>query len=270
MWAWECDMQQMGARPESRRAEGSVAAAKDLAAEVVAQLAARAEGGRALLSDPMFQAFEEAARSPDPMAFEALKPELRRARISASVLCDLFIPEVARRLGVDWEDDRASFAEVTMGAARLQAILRDISATWSADLADARREMTLLLVVPKGEQHTLGPLVLAGMLRRRGVSVCLQLGADEGELVRLLQARKFDAAMLSTACTDKVDVCKAMVSTLKTCTDGTLKVAMGGAILDLCREDVHSVGADIATNDIDAALSAFGMTTRRERLLERT
>jgi MerR family transcriptional regulator, light-induced transcriptional regulator len=263
-------MQQIGARPMGRRAEGSVAAAQDLAAEVVAQLAARTESARAALSEPMFLAFQDAVRSPDPTAFEALKPELRRARISASVLCDLYIPEVARRLGVDWEDDRASFAEVTMGAARLQAILRDIGATWSADTADTRREMTMLLVVPKGEQHTLGPLVLAGILRRRGVSVCVQLGTDEGELVRLLQMRKFDAAMLSTACTDKVEVCRSMVGTLKKCTEGALKVAVGGAILELGCEDVQSVGADIATNDIDAALAAFGMTTRRERLLEQT
>jgi hypothetical protein len=47
-----------------------------------------------------------------------------------------------------------------------------------------------------------------------------------------------------------------------------LKVAVGGAIVEF--GGVQSLGADIATNDIELALAAFGMTARHERLLEQT
>ena len=169
----EPDMQQevpLGTMPRPDAGAGGVT---QFAAEVVARLIQRDMAEEAGLREPLVERFIAAVCSTDPEAFEILKPELRRARVSATAVADLYIPEVARRLGAAWEADCLSFAAVTMGVARLQAILREIGACWSADRGGVVDGPMVLLVLPQGEQHTLGAMVLAGRLRRMGISVAM-------------------------------------------------------------------------------------------------
>jgi methylmalonyl-CoA mutase cobalamin-binding subunit len=240
------------------------------ATDVVARLVARDVAGGAVLRDSLVVRFMDAVRSSDPRAFEALKPELKRARISAATLADIYIPEVARRLGQGWDDDRISFAEVTMGVARLQAILREIGAAWVADEAGPEAGMTLLFVLPSGEQHTLGALVAAGWLRRRGISVCLRIAPSASDLADLLATRNFDGAMISIACEDKVETCARTVQTLKKATANRMRVAVGGAITEWGADAVKATGADIVTNDLKAALLALDPKQRKMAPLSAT
>ena len=252
-------------RAEDRRAFGASMGLTDFAAEVVARLVAREAAGGRVLREPLVTSFMEAVRSADPRAFDRLKPELRRARISAATLADLYIPEVARRLGEAWEADCLSFAEVTVAMTRLHAILREIGAAWVAHEVPGGGDKTLLLVLPTGEQHTLGAMVIAGWLRRRGISVCLRIAPSMADLVTLMASRRFDGAMVSIACNDKLEVCAKLVKTLKEAAGFALPVAVGGANLERWEEVCAVTGADIVTNDLPLALSALGLEERHER-----
>lgn len=242
------------------RAVGGPVAVSDFAAEVVARLIARDSGGPARLREELVQRLLEAVCTTDRQAFEALKPDLKRARISAAMLADLYIPEVARRLGAGWECDTISFAAVSMGAARLQGILREIGAGWCADEDGERDGPTVLMLVPEGEQHTLGAAVATARLRRMGVSVCLRIGLSGGAVRELFAGRGFDAVMISAACTDKLEACRKMVKTLKDMPGRPVPVALGGALVHLNKEDALCLGADIVTNDLEAALQACGLS----------
>lgn len=242
-----------------RRAEGAGGGVSQFAAEVVARLVARDNPVDLNLNEALVDRFMAAVAGRDASAFEALKPELKRARISPALLADVYIPEVARRLGEAWEADCVTFADVTMGVARLQAILREIGNAWAADATGPTDGPTLLIVLPSGEQHTLGAMVLAGRLRRSGISVCLRIAPNSADLAHLAAQRRFDGALISIACQDKLDVCSKLVKTLKEATGGALRVAVGGAILDLGEDVLKSTGADAATNDIDLALRIIGV-----------
>ena len=233
------------------------------AAEVVTRLVGRGAASAVTLREPLLARFYAAVRSHDPMAFEAFKPDLRRARVSFEVLADVYIPEVARRLGQDWEADRVSFAEVTIGTARLQAILRDIGANWQADGRIGQGRASILLVVPTGEQHSLGALVAAGWLRRKGISVCLRMGLQPAEAGDLLAARRFDAAMISVACHERLELCTKLVKTLKDASQNTLRVAVGGAIVGQGGELATIPEADIVTNDLSEAVEVLGLLRMR-------
>jgi hypothetical protein len=252
----------------SERTPGGVS---QFAADVVARLVSRDGGATGPLRDALVDQMIAAVSRPGSAEFDQLRPELRRARVSAAALADLYIPEIARRLGKAWEDDRMSFAEVTIGSSRLQAILREIGAGWVADsTVGGKGGRTLLLVVPAGEQHTLGAMVLAGQLRRRGISVCLKVGPGDEDLVQLLHTRSFDSAMLSVACVEKLASAAALAKTLKRETAGALPVALGGAAF--LREGVVTIDceADIQTSNIDEALQALGLSQAPARVLERT
>lgn len=245
------------------RSEGATGGVTQFAAEVVARLVQRDLAEEAGLRESFVDRFVAAVTATDPVDLEQFKPELRRARISAASLADLYIPEVARRLGRAWETDCLSFANVTMGVARLQAILREIGSAWAADREGAVDGPMLLLVLPTGEQHTLGAMVLAGRLRRMGVSVSMRIAPSAQELGHFVAERAFDGALVSIACNDRLETCSKLVKTLKESSKGGLRVVVGGAILDASDDVMRATGADLVTNDIFRALDFMGLPVGR-------
>jgi MerR family transcriptional regulator, light-induced transcriptional regulator len=245
----------------SGRTSGGVA---QFAFDVVARLVAGDATTTGPLRDDLVERFSWAVIDPELGRFEAMKPDLRRARISPTLFADRYVPEIARRLGKGWEDDTMSFAQVTMGASRLQAILREIGADWVADQGISHGasgdRATVLMIVPAGEQHTLGVFVLIGQLRRRGVSVCLRIGPSEDDLRTLLGERQFDGAMISVATPEKQAACRTVLKLLKDVTTGRLHVAVGGAALTALGDKADMIGADVVTNDLTTAMMAMGMT----------
>jgi methylmalonyl-CoA mutase cobalamin-binding subunit len=257
-----------GSAQEAASAAGPLCGVTKFAVQVVAKLVARDGADEAGLREILLQRLFDAVTTANLNALDDIKPEFKRARISASAMADHYIPEVARRLGTAWEEDRLSFAGVTMGVARLQAILRELGAAWSADALGQTDGPTVLVLLPQGEQHTLGTMVLAGRLRRMGVSVSLQIAPDVSQLSNFVADRSFDGAMISVTCKSRLETCRKLIKALKDATKGRLMVAIGGAILDDAEDVLRLTGADVVTNDISHALGALGISVGRSPVLE--
>lgn len=225
-----------------------------LARTVVAQLIARDGQVQRAPDEELVAALARAVAAPDPTLFEALKPDLRRARIGEAELADVYFPAVARFLGCAWAEDRAGFAEVTIGTARMQAMLRQIGRDWASNGLATPESATVLMVLPEGEQHSLGAMVLTGQLRRQGISVQLQIGTRLSDLRALVAVHSFDCAMVSVGCEDKLAHCAKVVKSLKEGSGGRLWVAVGGAVLERSVDVRRRTGADIATTDAGLAL----------------
>lgn len=255
-------------RGSAQEAASPVCGVTKFAAQVVATLVARDGADEAGLRESLVQRLLDAVTTASLGALDEIKPEFKRARISASAMADHYIPEVARRLGVAWEDDTSSFADVTMGVSRLQAILRELGADWSADALGKSDGPTVLVLLPAGEQHTLGSMVLAGRLRRMGVSVSLQIAPELSQLSNFVADRSFDGAMISVTCQSRLETCRKLIKSLKDATKGRLMVAIGGAILDDAEDVLRLTGADVVTNDISHALWALGISVGRSPVLE--
>ena len=252
-----------------RRFQSETGGVSDLAVKIVAKLAARDLQPAPVFIDAVVQRLTEAVSADNHSMIESLKPEFKRLRISPAMLADIYIPEAARRLGKAWEDDTLTFAGVTIGTVRLQSILRDISTDWAADASKlAQGTGAVLLLLPEKEHHTLGPLVLTGQLRRRGVSVCLQLATEGREWRSVLQRRHFDGVIISVGWEGKVAACAQLVGTIKAMTKGKMPVAVGGAVLTRSDDMLGCVGADIVTNDLDNVLNIFGLSACVSRAFE--
>lgn len=230
-----------------------------LAKTVMARLAARDAASDRRLVESMVQLLTEAMIEPDPAAFDALRPLLRKMRVASTDLADHYFPEIARRLGCDWAEDRRSFVDVSIGVARMQAVLRDIGAEWSSGEGERPRVGEVLVILPEGEQHSFGAMVLTGQLRRRGVSVRLMLGPGDADLRQLLGRKRYDGVLISVATLEKLEPCRALVARVKDCTRGRIRVALGGAVLFGDGDAPTKTGADIVTNDVQKALAALGL-----------
>lgn len=226
-----------------------------LARTVVARLATRAAGMPRNLDPALVMAMLRAVGSTDPSQFEALRPEIRRARISDVDLVDCYFPAVARQLGCDWADDRCGWADVSIGMARLQSMVHQIGRDWASNATATRETSSVLVVLPDGEQHSFGVQVLVGQLRRQGVSVHLQIGARPDGLRALMKQRRYDCALISVGCEERLEFCRKLVKSLKDGSNGRLWVAVGGAVLDRSIDVLALTMADMATQDPMQALA---------------
>jgi MerR family transcriptional regulator, light-induced transcriptional regulator len=225
-----------------------------LARTVVSRLLDREARSLRPADEAVIAAIARALLDPDPDQLAALRQDLRRARIGDTELVDSYLPEVARHLGCAWAEDRAAFTDVTIGVARMQAMLREIGRDWSSNGTTDPAGATVLIVLPEGEQHSFGATLLAGQLRRQGISVRLEVGTGVVDLRRIVEAGSYDCAMISIACEEKLDHCRMVLDALKVGSGGRLWVAVGGPLLDRHVDVCRRTGADIATSDPLVAL----------------
>ncbi|CAM4061371.1 B12-binding domain-containing protein [Palleronia rufa] len=207
--------------------------------------------------DSWAEALQSAVTSPDPTEKDTLLRSMLKAGISPERICDHYIPAVARRMGDDWCRDSMSFADVTIGSARLQALLRDASLQGGG--APMQGAENLAVIVLADEYHTLGAMVLTGQLRRLGASVRLALGRPEAEIRRLVGDGGFDAILISVALAECYREVNRIIRELRDMTGGRVPIVAGGSILDLGAESARTLtGADHIAGTAAEALQLTG------------
>jgi hypothetical protein len=252
-------MQELQTREQSRSQWQDAPGVIYFASQVVSLLADR---NLKTVSPPMesiVKGLITASMSGSEEAFSDLLVEVKRARISLAALSDIYIPLASRRMGEAWEDDQMSWVDVSVGVGRMQALLREIGAAWTADQAGDTGHGTILLMLPDKEQHTLGPMVAMGQMRRYGISVCLRIAPSLSELRSLLASRQFDGVMISVATREKLDSVASTVKFLKTIMIRPTPIVVGGAVMSTVEDPASCTGADLSSNDIGAALEAIGL-----------
>ncbi|MCF6446018.1 B12-binding domain-containing protein [Nereida sp. MMG025] len=197
----------------------------------------------------------------DPNARKMWVAEAMQLGLSATDICETYIPSAARVLGERWCTDQVSFADVTIGVARLQGMLRDLMP--EAELLSAMKvgkSPVVLMVVPEGEYHTLGAMVTARKLRRNGVSVKLIMDRPVAEVAALVEQVDFDAVMVSLSSGERLEVMRQFVLHIRKVAGDALPILIGGPVANE-QVDVKSLtGADHVENDPIKALLSCGLT----------
>lgn len=177
-------------------------------------------------------------------------------------LADFYIPEISRQLGDEWCSDQLGFANVTIGVSRLQSMLRDLGPDWSGDKTASPDAPSIMLLVPQEVYHTLGAMVLSGQLRRKGLSVRMMIGARIEEVVDRISQTHYDAIFITASCGETLETLRRIVDVIRTSTDQTPPIVIGGSILEVETEDnvTALTGADYATSKPDRALKLCGLT----------
>ncbi len=233
-----------------------------LAARAIDMLVAR-RSHRSGLSEHWLAELREAVLRPDPAARRGILARMLDAGITAEEVCDLYIPTVARRFGEEWCEDTMSFADVSIGSARLQALLRDAVLEPRGDPADESARFAVLLLAD--EFHTLGAMVLTGQLRRRGASVRLLLGRRREDVERVACGAGFDAVLVSAAKCDHPGQVKQLLTMLRELLSDPIPLIIGGGLLDLGVEKILAeTGADHATSDPAQVMRLIGSPEARQ------
>ena len=230
-----------------------------LASRALGVLASKRISAASLLSERFLDDLSAAVRSPGSERRRAVVRDMLDARIRPEDIADFYIPEVARRLGAAWCEDGVSFADVTIGVARLQGLLKEIGAAWLDEARLDAEAPGLLVVVLADEFHTLGAMVLCGQLARMGVSVKLAMGHGESELLRIVAAGNFDAILISAAQGERLATLRKLVEKIRAASVRPTPVVVGGSVVTRVTDIKTQTGADHATTDPREALRACGL-----------
>jgi methanogenic corrinoid protein MtbC1 len=175
---------------------------------------------------------------------------------------------VARHLGDLWLADVADFTEVTVGLCRLQQVLRELAAEFTAEDAQPVSGRRALLVPLPGEQHSFGAQMVAQFFRRAGWDVCSDPVWDVAQLSRLVRRESFDLVGISVSRDGAVSALGDAVSAVRQSSRNPRAcILVGGALLLAHPEYVAKVGADATARDgrqaVEQAETLLGLVAKR-------
>ncbi len=181
-------------------------------------------------------------------------------RARGSSLDDIFLKllaPAARHLGELWEADVRDFAEVTMGLATLQQILRALSPSFSGDVDAVAPGHSVLLIPARGETHTFGVHMLEQFFRRAGWDVDIGLSGEHVEFARLVARKHIDIVGFSLSCeTGLADLAADIKVMRRKSVNRAIGVMVGGPAFLNHPERVAQVGADGTGADGPLAVTA--------------
>jgi methanogenic corrinoid protein MtbC1 len=177
-----------------------------------------------------------------------------------TIYMDLLIP-AARRLGAYWDDDVASFTDVTIGLGRLQQVVRALGCR-GMDRQDRNAvddEPTVrsaLFAAGPVEQHTFGLFIVEDVFRRAGWRTWMEIEATDQDVIDTVRLHWFDIVVMSMSVSSMTQVEKvtaAIKSVRSASRNSDLFVLVGGRLFTESPELVAIVGADAtASNGADA------------------
>lgn len=214
-----------------------------LAAQALAIVRLPSEPDPAAASPEIVDDLRRMVLASPAMTPDDIVAEMRAHGLSDAVIVDDFIPAVARTLGDCWLSDELPFAQVSIGAARLQGLL-PLLEDGAADGATGTRGVGLLLVA-ESEHHTLGALVLAHQLRRQGLDIHVTVGAASEDVLALVQQGGIDVVMISCSQPSSLDSIAALVDKLRKSCAQLPPILLGGAIAVGADEVVRKTGVDL-------------------------
>ncbi len=171
---------------------------------------------------------------------------------TADIVGDV-VPRLARRLGRLWAEDDLCFAEVTIGSARLQETVRAFSRSRNA--ARGGNAGSVLLVVPRGEHHTLGAFVAADAFRRSGFAVEVAVDRYPREIVAALGRSRFAMVGITASSRRSLASVRDLVDTIRASATRATPLVLGGSLVATgCGLDRIN-GVDHVAEDIGSALA---------------
>lgn len=181
-----------------------------------------------------------------------------------AIFMELLAP-TARLLGEMWKADQCCFTDVTIGMARLQQIVHELSPEFERENAQAFDGRRIMLLAMPGEQHTLGIMLVEEYFRRFGWECSSIAPKDLRDISRLVRAQHFDVVGLSAGSASVLASVPAAIQAIrKSSVNKAVVVLVGGNVFLENPELASRVGADgMAEDGRHAILQLRSMLTAK-------
>ncbi|TDL88171.1 cobalamin B12-binding domain-containing protein [Meridianimarinicoccus aquatilis] len=232
-------------------------ALNELAREVIARLASQQSKARKAsdnFSDEAINNLSHALIGSDSAASVSIVTDLRESGATIDEVYLNALAPAARRLGDWWTEDRASFAQVTIGVARIYGIMHALRAEFPINL-DPDRRIAAFATTP-GEDHTLGVSMAADLCRKEGWEIYLKLGLDHDALVAELATGDFPIIGLSAGQKESLPALIRLIVALRI-SNPRAQILVAGRFVSDIADTIVLTGADAAATDMPGAVAAM-------------
>lgn len=181
--------------------------------------------------------------SPDEREAAAYVASLRESGICVELLFSELLEPAARLLGECWERDELDFIDVTLGVARLQALLSVFNSTHAVvAMGDCRS--VLMMTVP-GEQHSFGVAMVEQSLEAGGWHVTSEREVTLENLARLVSREWFAVAGIALSNERNLDKVGAAIAAIrKHSCNRAIGIMVGGSMFGADAGLAGELGAD--------------------------
>ena len=185
--------------------------------------------------------------------------------ITPREIFEIFIPDAARQLGRCWVENTLSFAEVTLATSRLQTVAREFEDLYIGASNSGANGIEIMIINPKGEQHTFGAQMISRQFRRLGASPYLSINNNLSEIKKIIDRHKFKLIGLSLSdykLCDKQSEVRSIIEIVKKL---KIPIIAGGSLIHSHKNAVKSLGVDLITEDAVNALRFSNINLSRRK-----
>ncbi|MEX0339597.1 MAG: B12-binding domain-containing protein [Arenibacterium sp.] len=210
----------------------------------------------------------DALMSESETSYHAVLSSLIASGVTSKEIYEHYVPDAARRLGQLWVEDRASFVDVTVGAGRLQSLYRDQAEQGERNWLDRSIPLgqSILMIIPEGEDHSLGAFVAANQFRRHGIWVRMAIGLNLDELVQLVQNGRFSMLGVTAATLKTLPQVTQMIDHLRSHIKKCPPITVGGLVVSNHDDVASRTGADVAATTVREAIEKCRLASTGEKL----
>lgn len=227
-----------------------------LAQEVVKRLAFRVPQSAKSAHLPTSRDIDDfcaALLSPDESAGEQVVLAAKRDGADTREIYLGYVVGAARRLGEMWEDDSASFMEVTLASGRLYRIIRGLRRVLAPDIGKGRDECPVFFTLVPDETHTLGIEIATDMFRREGWDIDLALDMSHDEVVARSESRNYKVILLVANSDQMLGALTRLIVALRI-TQPLAHVVVAGKILTHFPRVAEITGVDAVIHRFESAV----------------
>lgn len=214
--------------------------------------------------DAHVAAFANVCAAGDRAAADRLVAQLRAEGHGAdSVMVDLVGP-AALLLGREWEEDRRSFVDVTLGLVLMHEIIHTMGYEFRDGPKQAGQVRRVMLASAPGSQHVLGLSIVSEFFRKAGWQVVLEVSPSSVELCHAVKNEWFDLVGLSVALDAQLPALPALIGKLKADSrNPAMPVLLGGPVFTISPQQAARFGAQaICTDAREAVATAHALVAR--------
>ena len=167
-----------------------------------------------------------------------------------------YVAGAARRLGKMWDDDTASFIEVTLASGRLYRIIRGLRHVLASKVLDGREDRPAFLALVPRETHTLGIEIATDLFRREGWDIDVALNMSHEELVENSESRNYRAIILVANSDQMLGALTRLIVALRI-TQPLAHIMVAGTILNHFPRIADITGIDAVIDRLETAVDTL-------------
>ncbi|MEM9433378.1 MAG: cobalamin-dependent protein [Pseudomonadota bacterium] len=237
------------------------AAFEELAIQALSKLSAHRRFSPADRAEQDISLLCDALLDDDPTTLRPVVTKLLDGDITPETFIQSYAGDAARRIGTMWEENKISFADVTIAVARLQESVRRIQSR-NVNFLNMENRPEVLIVVPRDEDHMIGAFICRDAFEELGCTCTLSIGQRVREVSMLAGSHRFDMVGISISSSRTVKTAARLVKEIRTKLRRSTPIVIGGGITQQDRDLCAETGADLATSDPKKAVEFCNIVSR--------